>query len=123
MLHGWADAIIPPKPTVDYHEAVVSSVFKGNRGEAAEHMRLFMAPGMEHCGGGPGPNQVDYLAALDEWVTTGKAPETIVAHHLTEGVLDNERPLCPYPKRAVYVGPADGVNDLRNRIAKNFQCR
>jgi feruloyl esterase len=123
MYHGWADAQIPPKPTVDYHEAVVSSVFNGNHEEAAKHMRLFMAPGMDHCGRGPGPNQADYLAALDGWVTAGEAPETIVARHLTDGVVDNERPLCPYPERAVYVGRVDGINDPRNWVEESFQCR
>ncbi len=123
MYHGWADGIIPATPTLDYHAEVISKVFDGDAKAAAGHMRLFMAPGMNHCRGGVGPNEADYLTALDRWVTDGTAPESIVARHRTSGVVDNERPLCPHPTRAVYTGPADGVNDSRNWRAENFECR
>ena len=79
--------------------------------------RLFMAPGMAHCGGGAGPNTFDMQAALEQWVERGVAPERIVATRGVNGVIDRLRPLCPYPQVAVYKGEGD-TND-----AANFECR
>src|SRR2546430_14569944 len=79
--------------------------------------RLFMAPGLAHCSGGPGPNAFDMQAALEQWVERGIAPDTIVATHSINGVIDRSRPLCPYPAVAVYKGKGD-TND-----AANFACR
>ncbi|MCZ6485879.1 MAG: tannase/feruloyl esterase family alpha/beta hydrolase, partial [Acidobacteria bacterium] len=85
--------------------------------------RLFLAPGMGHCGGGPGPNTWDKLAPLVDWVENGNAPEFVVATHSTDGVVDNERPICAYPEIAVYSGPAGGGNDPANWVASNFTCQ
>jgi feruloyl esterase len=63
-----------------------------------------MAPGMGHCSGGEGPNSFDMIAALEEWVEQGKAPDRIVASHATGGRVDRTRPLCPFPQVAVYSG-------------------
>ena len=123
MYHGWADGVIPPEPTLEYHADVVETVFDGDTDEAGQHMRLFMAPGMAHCRGGVGPNEADYLRTLDTWVSSGVAPETILARHRTDGKVDNERPLCPHPKRAVYIGPAEHVNDPGHWTAANFKCQ
>src|SRR5262249_58309746 len=79
--------------------------------------RLFMAPGMGHCGGGDGPNQFDAFAALERWVEHGVAPDSIVAAHASNGRVDRTRPLCPYPLMAVYSG-AGSVDD-----AASFTCR
>jgi len=76
-----------------------------------------MAPGMTHCGGGPGPNTFDMQAALEQWVERGIAPDQIVATHAVNGVVDRLRPLCPYPRVAVYKGKGD-INDMAN-----FECR
>jgi feruloyl esterase len=76
-----------------------------------------MVPGMGHCGGGNGPNTFDSLRALEEWVEHGHAPQAIIASHLTNGVVDRTRPLCPYPQTAVYKG--SGSSD----DAANFTCR
>jgi feruloyl esterase len=67
-------------------------------------MRLFLAPGMGHCGGGVGPNSFDAVAALDQWVSKGAAPERIVASHATNGAVDRTRPLCRYPLMAKWNG-------------------
>ena len=79
--------------------------------------RLFMAPGMAHCGGGEGPNTFDMLAALEEWVERGKAPVQIVASRQSNGTTTRTRPLCPYPQVAEYKG--SGSTD----DAANFACR
>lgn len=123
LYHGWADAVIPPEPTIEYLDAVVATTFAGDAAAAGEDVRLFLAPGMGHCRGGVGPDRADYLGALADWVERGVAPDRIVARHETDGVVDNERPLCPHPQRAVYVGPDGGENDPANWRAESFECR
>jgi feruloyl esterase len=78
--------------------------------------RLFMVPGMNHCGGGDGPNTFDMLSALEQWKEQGKAPNQILASHMTDGKVDRTRPLCPYPQTAKYKG--SGSTD----DAANFAC-
>ena len=82
-----------------------------------------MVPGMGHCRGGPGPNAWDKLAPLVDWVEKGNSPDFLVATHSTDEMVDNERPLCAYPQRAVYTGPAGGENDPTNWVSGNFTCR
>ena len=59
---------------------------------------------MAHCSGGEGPDTFDALAALEQWVEHGRAPDHIIASHATKGVVDRTRPLCPYPQVAAYKG-------------------
>ena len=82
-----------------------------------EWARLFLAPGMGHCGGGEGPNVFDPIAALEQWVEHGRAPGTITASHSTDGKVDRNRLLCPYPQVAKYRGT--GSSDE----AGNFACQ
>jgi feruloyl esterase len=123
LYHGWSDGLIVPGGTVDYYERMVGTTFGGDMDAARQHARLFMIPGMGHCGGGPGPNSWDRLAPLVEWVERGVAPDAIVATHSTGGVVDNERPIYAYPDQAVYTGPAGGRNDSANWVAENFSRR
>ena len=123
LYHGWGDSGVHPEATVDYYGEVVKVTFGDDLDAAREDMRLFMIPGMGHCRGGPGPNSWDKLAPLVEWVENGKAPDFVVATHSSNGVIDNERPICPYPEQAVYTGPAGGENDRANWVATNFTCR
>ena len=67
MYHGWNDTAISPGNTIDYY----TSVLKRMGGKQDDFVRLFMAPGMQHCGGGPGPNQVNWMAALERWRESG----------------------------------------------------
>jgi feruloyl esterase len=115
LYHGWSDAAISPISTIDYYRAVK---------QPESFVRLFMVPGMQHCGGGPGPNDFgqspgaagdplhDVNAALEQWVEQGIAPASIVAK---KG--DRSRPLCPYPQVATYKG--SGSTD----DAANFVCK
>lgn len=123
LYHGWCDAGPAPVGTVEYYTNMVKTTFGGDMKAAREHFRLFMVPGMNHCRGGPGPNNWDKLDSLVEWVEKGKAPDFVVANHTTTGKVDNERPICAYPQRAVYTGPAGGQNDPANWVARNFTCR
>jgi hypothetical protein len=123
LWHGWNDAGAPPEPTKDYYDGVVAATFGGDGAKAREHARLFMFPGMGHCGGGPGPNTWDPLTPLVEWVENGTAPDSVVARHSTAGRVDNERRVCAYPQVARYSGPAGGENDPANWVETNFSCR
>jgi hypothetical protein len=89
---------IPPSK----YKSVVENL--GGPSKAAGSVRLFLAPGMGHCGGGEGPNVFDKVGALERWVERGQSPEQVTASHLTDGKVDRTRPLCPYPQVAKYKG-------------------
>jgi feruloyl esterase len=112
--HGWSDPQISPANATQYYSRLVDSV--GDADTVHDAYRLFMAPGMGHCGGGEGPSSFDMLTALEEWVEQGQAPDLIVASRERGGSVDRTRPLCPYPQLAVYTGT--GSTD----DAANFTC-
>src|SRR4029453_1011947 len=94
---GWSDPGIPPGYIVDYYKNVLASTKVKNVRDA---VRLFMVPGMGHCGGGEGTSTFDMLGALDQWVEHAKAPDSIAASRTRDGAVDRPRPLCPYPQGA-----------------------
>jgi Tannase and feruloyl esterase len=112
VWHGWADQLISAEGTVDYYKRVVQRM--GGAKETSDFLRLFMAPGVGHCGGGPGPSPTGQIEALLSWVEEGKAPETLTARQAA-GVT-RTRPLCQYPLVAKYKGT--GSTD----DAANFVC-
>ena len=114
MYTGWADPVVPPQDTVAYYDGVTKAM--GGVEKTREFYRFFIAPGMGHCSGGPGPNQFDMLAALEHWVEKGVAPERVTASHVTNGKVDRTRPLCLYPQVARWKGT--GSTD----DAANFSC-
>jgi feruloyl esterase len=127
LYHGWNDPAISALNTINYYNSVLSTL---GASVASSSVRLYMAPGMQHCVSGPGPNwfgQVGTVtakgpehgiyAALEQWVENGVVPDTIIA---TKYVGDNPakgvqmtRPLCPYPQTAKYKGSGD-TNDYAN---------
>jgi len=129
LYHGWNDPAIPALNTIDYYERVRA---KMGAKDADSFVRLYMVPGMQHCGGGPGATsfgEVGYLvfenpqhsidASLEQWVEKGTAPGTIVASKYegddrSHAVMT--RPLCVYPEVAKYRG-ADDTNE-----AGSFVC-
>jgi feruloyl esterase len=115
MYHGWNDQLVAPMNSVNYYNAVVGAS-KGS-GDPASSIRLFMMPGMNHCRGGAGPDSFDRMSVIERWVEAGQAPSQIVAEHLTKGVVDRRRPLCPYPQVASYVGTGS-LDD-----AASFRCK
>ncbi len=115
VYHGWSDAQISPANATQYYERLVETI--GDSDAVHDSYRLFMAPGMGHCGGGQGPNTFDALTALEEWVERGRAPDQIIASRRRDGAVDRTRPLCPYPQVAVYSGT--GSTD----DAANFTCQ
>lgn len=114
MYQGYTDTNIPPGNAIAYYESVEK---KMGAAKTAEAVRLYMAPGMNHCGGGDGPNSFDMVGALERWVENKSAPDAILASHSTEGKVDRTRPLCPYPQVAKYKGNGS-IDD-----AANFSCR
>ncbi len=118
QYHGWSDPQISPGNSAQYYRRVVEAIGGASPGRNVQAgYRLFMAPGMGHCAGGDGPNNFDMVAALEQWVEQGKAPDRILASHATGGRVDRTRPLCPYPQLAMYTG-AGSTDD-----AANFVCR
>jgi feruloyl esterase len=115
QYHGWNDPQISPGNSVQYYKRVVDA--SGGLAKVQASHRLFMAPGMAHCGGGEGPNTFDMVTALEQWVEKKQAPNQIVASHMTQGQVDRTRPLCPYPQVASYKG--SGSTD----DAANFVCK
>jgi len=105
LTHGWADTGITPENTIWYYDAVLNKMGPSQ----SEWMRLFMAPGMGHCGGGPGVNTFDSIATLETWVEKRVAPDRM----LGKGVDGFARPLCPYPQHAEYKGSGD-LKDAAN---------
>jgi len=131
MYHGWGDAAIPAPNSIDYYNTVVAKL---GRRKTDEFARIFMVPGMQHCGGGPGANSFgqrgtappfdpdhNIYMALEQWVEKGVAPSQVIA---TKYIDDSNpekgvkmtRPLCTYPLIAKYKGAGD-TND-----AANFVC-
>ena len=131
---GWADPAVSPLDGIDYYEAVRAKLGVSYK-DQQDFYRLFLAPGMGHCSGGPGANAFgnapdkpppvadaahDIFRALTLWRETGVKPDQVIA---TKYTLDNpalgvafQRPLCPYPQLPRYsgFGPA--------QLAKNWQC-
>jgi feruloyl esterase len=114
LYHGWSDPNITPLISIEYYNKTVAA--NGGLDKTYNEVRLFMVPGMGHCGGADGPNTFDKIDALSNWVELGKAPDQIVASHMTNGTVDRTRPLCPYPQTAKYKGTGS-IDE-----AKNFVC-
>jgi hypothetical protein len=133
LYHGWNDPAISALNTVDYYERVLGTMPPG---DASAFLRLYMAPGVQHCGDGPGASSFgqaplrpsdprhSVTLALEQWVEGGPAPSAIVATRDAAALGAEPRSpatamtrlLCPYPAVAVYRGTGD-TND-----AASFNC-
>jgi hypothetical protein len=100
--HGWNDPALSALATIEHYNAV-----KANDSGISDYMRLFLLPGVLHCGGGDGPSQVNWIALIRDWVENNKAPERIIATRTFGGKVVVSRPLFPYPGEAVYDGKGD----------------
>jgi tannase/feruloyl esterase len=115
MYHGWADPQISPLNATAYYDQVTKT--SGGASKISASYRLFMAPGMAHCGGGEGPNDFDKVGPLEQWVEQGRAPDQIVASHSKDGKVDRTRPLCPYPQIATYKG-SGSIDEAASFVCK-----
>jgi hypothetical protein len=112
IFTGWEDAAITALGTIGYYEDVLA-----HDKTAANDVRLFMMPGVEHCFGGKGPSWVNFLDVMDQWIETGNAPEQMPAYWLDDKHKPTgSRLLCAYPETAKY----DGKGDLRD--VSSFSC-
>ncbi|MEO5706898.1 MAG: tannase/feruloyl esterase family alpha/beta hydrolase [Alteraurantiacibacter sp.] len=125
LSHGWGDGLIPANNTIAFHYNLFNALPPAQRDA---QLRLFMAPGMDHCSGGEGPSEFDTLGAIDAWASTGVAPERLIATRPTQVTgfpgqppqpprAPMERPLCAWPAQAVYSGSGD------TNVASSFVCR
>jgi hypothetical protein len=131
---GWDDWASNALGTRDYYERVIQKM--GGLGNVSGFARLFMLPGLGHCftpdPKSKTPSEVDFIAALDQWVEKGKAPDSLIASHYSgqaasmggsamnmpvAGKPDRTRPICAYPAQAVYKG-SGSIDD-----AANFSCQ
>jgi feruloyl esterase len=114
LVGGWNDTAIAPSTNYDYFNAVIAKM--GNRGK--DSVRLFMVPGMGHCPGGNGPStfDLDTIAMLDQWKSTGQAPDQVIAQHRTAGQADRRILVCAYPNAAIYKGSGSSDDPA------NFRC-
>lgn len=126
IYHGWSDESLMPSHTLSYWKQASRQL--GGTAPLEAVARLYMLPGVMHCGGGPGASDVDYLTALEQWVEQGQAPDVLTAVKArgTVSVLERQprfpvaaaeieftRPLYPYPDVARYSGKGDS-NDAAN---------
>jgi Tannase and feruloyl esterase len=133
QYHGWNDGSPSPHHSVDYYDSVITKM--GGLSQTEDFYRLFMVPGMMHCGGGPGPNLfgnlMDFVAAndadhniysaLERWVEQGLAPDRIIAKKYQDDDpakgVEMTRPLCPYPQVAKWNGKG------ATSEAQNWSCQ
>lgn len=110
---GFADPLISPFGLIQYYEDVVQA--NGNSlAQTEEWYRTFFLPGVYHCAGGPGPDQVDWLSSIRQWVENGQAPQQVIATKTdSSGAVTLRRPVYPYPLEAVYNGTGS-TNDPAN---------
>ena len=113
MYFGWADTALPPLMGIDYYMKAVAANGLGT----PDFFRLFMVPGMFHCRGGVGPDRLDAMTALINWVENGTAPASITAAQVDKGKLVRSRPLCPYPQVARHAGSGSPDD------AASFACK
>jgi feruloyl esterase len=134
--HGWDDAAFTPGWTVKYYRQVVDKTGHGNLHNVQNFYRLFMMPGVGHCGTGIGPDDIgaenqaavssdpehDAVSALLQWVENGVAPDQFIATKFNtvddaNSGIQMQRPICPCPAEAVWNGSGN-IND-----ASNFYCQ
>ena len=113
FFHGDSDPWFSPLDTLRYYKSLAEA--NGGADKVAEWSRMFLVPGMAHCGGGPALDHFDMLSAVVDWVEKGTAPDSVTA--TGQAFPGRSRPLCPYPKHAQYNGNGD------TQDARNFQCQ
>lgn len=112
FFHGDSDPWFSPLDTLQYYQSLAPA--NGGEDKVAEWSRIFLVPGMAHCGGGPSLDHFDMLSAVVDWVEKGTAPDSVIA--TGKAFPGRSRPLCAYPKHAQYSGSGSTEN------AKNFRC-
>ncbi len=119
LWHGGNDAALSVNATTEYYTNVATAV--GGQAALDGFVRYYVAPGVNHCAGGPGADNADLLTALDTWVTTNTAPETLTAQKLAaDATVALTRPLCRHPQYPRYTGPGNDV--AAAKLAASYTC-
>ena len=112
LWHGWSDSALTALYSIDYYESA-----EQHDGGLRDYFRMYLMPGVGHCAGGPGPDRVDWIAAIAEWVQNDDPPEELTASKGDEqGDQIMERLLCPFAQSARYDGSGDP------NVPENYEC-
>jgi feruloyl esterase len=117
LMHGTSDWAISYKGSIKYFNNVAAAVGSADTRDAA--MEFYLEPGVQHCGGGAGPDTVDLVSAMDSWVTQGQRPSSaglVIKKYDMSGSVTLERPLCRYPSYPHYNGTGD------QNAASSYTC-
>lgn len=112
MYHGWNDPALSAYATIQHYEEAM----KKDK-DLQSYIRLFLLPGVLHCGGGTGPDNIDWVKLIQDWVENGRAPERIVLSKMDKGKSTMTRPVYPFPKVPIYSGKGDYTDE------KNFTVK
>ena len=115
IWHGLDDRLIAPKGSIQYYNDVLKTM--GGSENVNNFTKLYLAPGVDHCSGGDGPDKIDGFESLVEWVEKGREPTTLIAKKIKNGQVTMQRPLCQYPQQTIYTGNGDTNNP------ENFVCK
>jgi hypothetical protein len=112
MYHGWNDPALSANATIQHYEEAMQK-----DKDLQSFIRFFLLPGVLHCGGGTGPDNVDWVKLIQDWVENGKAPERIVLSKQENGKITMTRPVFPFPKLTIYNGKGD------TNLEQNFKAK
>ncbi|QYK01139.1 tannase/feruloyl esterase family alpha/beta hydrolase [Shewanella psychrotolerans] len=119
VVHGSSDSVFSPADTINWYEGLQDA----NGRNADEFARLYLVPGMNHCGNGPSTDRFEMLDKLVDWVEQGMQPQSIEASVRPDNAElpsnwspTRTRPLCPYPQVATY----NGTGNIED--AASFSC-
>lgn len=112
MYHGWNDPALSAYATIQHYEEAMTK-----DKDLQSYVRLFLLPGVLHCGGGTGPDNIDWVKLIQDWVENGKAPERIVLSKMDKGKSVMTRPVYPFPKVSAYNGKGESTDE------KNFKAK
>jgi feruloyl esterase len=115
LFQGLSDPVFSAADLVSWYKRVVAVTGEGNMERTRDFVRLFMVPGMTHCGDGPALDDFDPLSALEGWLKENKAPDYLAASG--KAFPGKHQPLCAYPQQAFYQGKGDP-----NEIA-SYKCQ
>jgi len=111
LYHGASDPSIPASQSIAFYRELMA--LQNGVARTQANARLFLVPGMHHCGGGPGPDQFDTLSAMEAWAEHGTAPASIIASTKPEAQVQHRLKLCPFPQQGRYSGHGT-INDPAN---------
>ena len=112
LYHGWNDPALSAFATIQHYEEALQK-----DKEIQAYIRLFLLPGVLHCGGGTGPYNIDWVKLIQDWVENGKAPEHVILSKMEKGKVVMTRPVYPFPKVTIYNGKGEA------NLEKNFKVK